>query len=267
MKPEMVAVTRAAATSAMNAVVPNRAHLYTTVVLIPHRLPQALVPGELIERRKRFLTDVRLDDGRVIEAHLADRGRLEGIIVPGARVWVAPVEPGSTRKTAFTLLLAQADDVMVCVDPAGANRLVRLLLEARTINGLGAYEDIKAEVTVGKSRFDFALSRSRGARLLLEVKSVVAASGKAGLFPDAPSTRAVRHCDELAEHARTGDPAAIVLVAQRADVTHIRPHPVDPDFAVALAAARKAGVKVMGIGFDVGVEGLRYRGRLPVRGL
>ena len=58
--------------------------------------------------------------------------------------------------------------------------------------------------------------------------------------------------------------AAIVLVAQRADVEEIRPHPVDPDFALALAEAKGAGVIVRGVAFHVGLEGFQFAGMRPV---
>ena len=45
----------------------------------------------------------------------------------------------------------------------------------------------------GRSRFDFQVGG-----MMVEVKSVTLASGAAGLFPDAVSARAARHCDELA---------------------------------------------------------------------
>ncbi len=178
---------------------------------------------------------------------------------------------GPTRRTAFTLVCARCPPLgdaplgpLGCLDPAGANRLVRTLLEAKAIEGLPAFGAVRPEVKVGASRFDFALALDDGRRLLLEVKSVAVARGRAALFPDAPSERAARHCRELAAHVRAGEPAAIVLVAQRADVEEIRPHPVDPGFALALAEAQGAGVLLRGVAFDVGLEGFRFAGMRPV---
>ncbi len=239
-------------------------------LFVPHRIAGTLQQGTLVERRNRFLGIVQLPDGAIVEAHIADRGRLEEILFPGAEVWVVPAA-GATRKTAFTLVCARCPPLggavqgpLGCLDPAGANRLVRALLEAGAIEGLPAFEGLRAEFRVGSSRFDFALDLAGGGRLLLEVKSVAVAKGRAALFPDAPSERAARHCRELAEHVREGGRAAIVLVAQRADVEEIRPHPVDPDFALALAEAKGAGVIVRGVAFHVGLEGFQFAGMRPV---
>lgn len=239
-------------------------------LFVPHRLPGALVPGRLRARPNRFLGVVELADGGVVEAHIADRGRLEAILFPGAEVWVVP-SASPTRRTAYSLVCARCPSLdglagggpLACLDPAGANRLVRALLEAGAIEGLPRVFGLRQEVRVGASRFDFALETERG-RLLLEVKSVAVARGRAALFPDAPSARAARHCRELAALAAAGEAAAIVLVAQRADVAEIRPHPVDPDFARALEEARRAGVLLRGVAFDVSVEGFRFAGMRPV---
>lgn len=216
----------------------------------------------LLERPNRFLGVVELESGEVVEAHIADRGRLEEILYPGAEVMLSPAT-GVGRRTAWSLILARSGEVWTCIDPAGANRLVRALLEARAIE-LPDYGEIKQEVKVGSSRFDFALELEAGGRLLLEVKSAGVAKDGIGLFPDAPSERAARHCFELAEIARAGEAAAIVLVAQRGDAKAIAPHPVDPAFAAALREARDAGVLLRGAGFSVDPEGFRYRGPLPV---
>jgi sugar fermentation stimulation protein A len=229
---------------------------------IPHRRGAPTIPGVLLERPNRFLGIVRLEDGTVVEAHIADRGRLEEILAPGAEVRLAPAD-GAKRRTAFTLLLSRSEGVWVCIDPAGANHLVAAVLEARR-PPLPAVERFRAEVRWERSRFDFSLELDGGRSMFLEVKSAGAAADGVALFPDAPSVRAARHCHELAGLASAGQPCMIALVAQRGDAQAIAPHPVDPAFAAALAEAREAGVEVVGLGFTVEERGFSYRGELPV---
>ncbi|HSP91148.1 MAG TPA: DNA/RNA nuclease SfsA, partial [Vicinamibacterales bacterium] len=120
---------------------------------------------------------------------------------------------------------------------------------------------IRAEIAHGRSRFDFQV----GGRMV-EVKSVTLASESAGLFPDAVSARAARHCDELAALAAAGHPTAIVFVAQRGDVESVAPEDeIDPAFGVALRAAAKGGVLVMACALDITPQGATRARRVPVR--
>ena len=54
------------------------------------RFPDPLIPGRLLRRYKRFLSDVELDGGEVVVAHCANPGSMLGLADPGARVWLSP---------------------------------------------------------------------------------------------------------------------------------------------------------------------------------
>jgi sugar fermentation stimulation protein A len=223
------------------------------------------VAGTFLDRPNRFLAVVDVG-GKEVYAHVADPGRLKELLRPGARVYLMPT-PGPERATDHTVILARAPTpprVWVCVDSMMANRLAAHVLENSLVRGLIGKWNIRREVTVGHSRFDFQLKRGKRT-VFVEVKSVTLARKNTALFPDAPTVRGARHLRELAELAEAGQGAAVLFCAGRDDVARVRPHRVmDPDFAEAAADARAAGVKFYAVRFKFSRRGGVFAGRIPV---
>jgi sugar fermentation stimulation protein A len=215
--------------------------------------------ARFIERPNRFLIRCHLQanidilesstGGEVVEAHLADPGRLKELLLPGCKVWLQPaVNP--KRKTVWTAALCEAPEGtgLVSLDSTLPNRLIGKALAANAMEEFAGWSLVRPEFKMGHARWDFLLAAAGGQQLALEVKSVTLVEGGTGLFPDAITVRGTRHVCELAELAgRQGWQAAILFVAQREDVDLIRAAPeIDPNFAAALAEARVAGVRVLG---------------------
>lgn len=218
------------------------------------RIPGPLVEARFVTRPNRFLTIVDLGGDRV-EAHLPDPGRLRELLVPGCRVWVRHV-PTATRKTSYTLTLARAPTgETVSLVTTFPNEMVAEALANKRIRELQSWTTAKREHRWGKSRFDFLLRKGRARQMLLEVKSVTLVEGKRALFPDAITARGTRHVMELAAARKKGFAAGVLFVVQRRDAQSVTAaRSIDPAFADALAAARRAGVRL-----------LAYRSRLTLR--
>ncbi len=210
------------------------------------RLPGPLYAGILRQRYKRFLADVELTDGRLVTAHCADPGRLPGLAVPGARVWLSRRDDPK-RKLAWTLEMIAQGEALVAVNSQNPNRIAREGLEAGRFGWAAGWTELRREPRIeGGTRLDFRLTYD-GDRppLFLEVKGVTWKRDGLALFPDAPTMRGRRHLGVLERLAREGFGAAMLFIAQRRDVEAFRPAAdVDPAYAEALLRARSAGVWV-----------------------
>lgn len=205
----------------------------------------------------------------MVEAHLPDPGRLEELLLEGRRMRLRPAAaPG--RKTDWTAVLVESPggEGWVSIDTTLPNRLVERALREGALPELAGWELEASEVSIGASRFDFVLrEEDASGQLVLEVKSVTLVEEGLGLFPDAVTARGARHVRELAELAGSGDRAAAVLfLVQREDARAVMAAPsIDPDFAAALASARREGVRVLARRCRVDTERVSLDEPIPVR--
>ncbi|HSJ58648.1 MAG TPA: DNA/RNA nuclease SfsA [Anaerolineae bacterium] len=214
------------------------------------RIEGKLVEGTLVVRDNRFLVTVDVEGERVW-AHLADRGRLTELLVPGRRL-VLVERRAMHRKTDYDVSLIEYNGVWVSLDTRLPNKLVGEAIEAGVIGQVTGYTSVRREVTKGKSRFDFLLEAGGRAPCLLEVKSASLVIDDVACFPDAVTARGRRHVLELADAVAEGYRAVVVFVVQRADARGLRPEDeTDPEFGEALREAAARGVEVYAYGCDV----------------
>lgn len=231
--------------------------------LLPWSAP--LEAGRLIRRYHRFLADVALDDGRNVTAHCVNSGTMEGLVRPGARVWVCPAADPS-RKLPYTWCAMELDGVRIGVDTVLPNRLVKAMLEAHAIPRMGPYENVRPEYPhVAGSRVDFRLT-APGLVHDVEVKNChLVYPDRRGYFPDSVSVRATKHLQALVKEKRRGVEATVIFVVQRGDAKCVRPSDAhDPAFGVAARKAAAAGVNFRALRATPTDEGVRVLGTIPV---
>jgi len=228
--------------------------------------PVELRWGRLLRRWQRFLSEVELDEGPRVVAHVPNSGAMLGCADPGSPVLVAPAA-GPGRKLAWRLEQVVSGGIPVGVNTQMANGLVAEALST----GLLAYPflgfpfQVEREVRCGeRSRLDFKLS-GPGGQVWLEVKNVTWALGGVALFPDAVTSRGARHMELLSRIAAGGGAAGLVYVVQRGDARAVKAAAdVDPVYAEALREARNAGVLVQAVQVAVSPKRLAPWRLLPV---
>ena len=206
------------------------------------RFERPLVPATLIRRYKRFLADVRFDDGSEATVHLANSGSMLGTSDPGSRVWLSWSD-NPTRKLAWSWELVEVDGALVGVNTAHPNKIA-----AGQVPQLAGYSTLRREVAYGsrRSRIDILLEEPGRPPCYVEVKNVHLKRGDWAEFPDAVTARGAKHLDELADMAGQGARAVMLYLVQRQDCRAFRPAAdIDPAYAAGLARAVEAGVEAL----------------------
>lgn len=207
-----------------------------------------LFPATLLKRYKRFLADVRLDDGTELTVHTPNTGSMLGCAEPGMRVWLRDT-CNPKRKYRYSWEMSQTPaGQMIGVNTGISNALVTEAVQGGVIRELQGYDQILSEVAYGSenSRIDLLLKNTRQ-DCYVEIKNVTAVDerGKA-MFPDAVSQRGTKHLRELKGMVEAGHRAVIFFSVQRTDVTAFRAaHEIDPLYAATLAEVTAAGVEAM----------------------
>jgi sugar fermentation stimulation protein A len=226
--------------------------------------PSPLTPGVLIQRYKRFMADIALDDGRQITAHCPNPGAMLGLNTPGLRAWVSRSDDPK-RKLAHTLELVEADGGLVGINTLHPNRLVAEALAADAIPELTGYATHRREVCYGtRSRVDFLLEAPDRPPCWLEIKNchLMRTPGLAE-FPDCVAARSTRHLGELEAMVAEGDRAAVLFVVQRTDCHRFAPaRDCDSAFASALERVQANGVEVYVYACEIDVTGVRVATRI-----
>lgn len=210
------------------------------------RFPAPLVRATLIKRYKRFLADVRFDDGTETTAHVANSGAMLGTAEPGMEVWLSPAA-NPERKLKWIWELVRVDGHLVGVNTAHPNGIVAQAVADGLIAELAGYESIRREVKYGvNSRIDLLLEAPGRPKCWVEVKNVHLKRGDWAEFPDAVTVRGTKHLAELTDRVKAGERAVMVYLVQRADCRAFRPAAdIDPTYAAALIQAVGDGVEAI----------------------
>ena len=227
------------------------------------RLPP-LIAGLLLKRYKRFLADVRLDDGSVVTVHCPNSGSMKGCAIPGSRVFLSH-SANLKRIYPMTWELVKSKGVWVGINTFLPNRLAKEAIERGVIEELQGYDTIRSEVSYGdRSRIDLLLEGSRGP-CFVEVKNVTLVEDGRALFPDAVTTRGQKHLRQLIKVVEKGERGVIFFVIQRSDAKTLSPaDDIDPEYGRLLRLALDNGVEALAYQADVTEKEIRLERRLPL---
>ena len=211
-----------------------------------------LVQGTLIKRYKRFLADVRLEDGSVVTAHCPNSGSMTTCSTKGRPVYLSR-SANPDRKLAYTWELIDMGPSLVGVNTNVPNRLVKAACMAQVIPELAGYEEVRSEVKINpRSRLDLLLSDPLKGRCYVEIKNCTLVADGQAKFPDAVTSRGLKHLGELRKLLRDANRCVMFYLIQRMDAETFSPADhIDSAYGKELRQAVDDGVEI--IVYDVNI--------------
>ena len=236
-----------------------------------------LIEGVLIKRYKRFLADIKLENGEVVTAHCANTGPMKGLLSEGAKVRIS-VSTSPKRKLPFTLeqicvLNAKNEEVWVGINTLFANKLIKKVIEKNLLKEIiGEIKTIQSEVPYGKdkkSRIDFLLtpksSNPDNRNIYIEVKNTTWVSNNIALFPDTVTKRGQKHLIELKELIPESK-SVLVLCITRKEACFFAPgDDADPLYGSLFRESLSSGMIAIPCSFIFHKDHVSWNGIKPLK--
>lgn len=230
------------------------------------KFKQPLIKARIIKRYKRFLSDLELESGEVINAHVPNTGSMKTCWEPGWYAYLSKTDDPK-RKLKYTWELTDTGEALICINTNLPNKIIKEALVAQNIEEFAPYQQIKPEQKVLDSRIDFYLTEAGLPDAYIEVKNVTLKGEKdLALFPDAVSTRGQKHLKDLIHLKQQGHRAAMLYLVNRNDVNVFAPaEQIDPTYAELLRQAHAAGVEILPYQTAISPEGITLAKKVDLK--
>ena len=224
-----------------------------------------LISGLFIKRYKRFFVDVKINN-QIITAHCPNTGSMYGLLKKGNKVWVSK-SSNPNRKLKYTLEIIQDKKSMVGINTHSANKIVKHGLQNNLIQELRDIIAIKPETKFGlNTRFDFLISFKKS-KAFVEVKNVtLSRKSKIAEFPDAITSRGLKHINELMKASDKGYKIFILYLIQRNDCNLFKiAKDIDSEYSNALTKAVKKKLKILCYDCKFSSKGIKLNNQIKFK--
>ena len=204
-----------------------------------------LISGEFIKRYKRFFVDVKIAN-KIVTAHCPNTGSMMGLLKKGNRVWISKSN-NPKRKLKYTIEIIEDQKSKVGINTHLTNSIVFDGLNNSVIKDFRNLDLVKQEVKFNENtRFDFLVTEKKK-KSFIEVKNVTLSRQKGiAEFPDAVTTRGLKHIKELMKAKKIGYEIYLFFVIQREDCNVFQlAKDIDPDYCAFLKKAVKKNLNII----------------------
>ncbi len=225
-----------------------------------------LIPGLLVKRYKRFLADVKLNDGKIVTAHCPNTGSMKGCCESGRPVYVS-FHDNPKRKLKYTWELIEMPTSLVGVNTLVPNRLVAESVRAGVVPELAGYETVDQEVNINaRSRIDLVLKAGNRKRCYVEIKNCTLVDNGVATFPDAVTSRGLKHIKELQALVDAGCRCVMFYFIQRMDAAVFKPADhIDSKYGEGLRSAVEEGLEILAYDVIIDLNGIKLNRNIPIK--
>ena len=224
-----------------------------------------LISGLFIKRYKRFFVDVKVGS-KIVTAHCPNTGSMLGLLKKNNKVWLTRSNDPN-RKLKYTLEIIQDNKSKVGVNTHSTNKIVYHALKNNLIKELQDTTEIKPEIKFGKNtRFDFLLI-NKDSKAFVEVKNVtLSRNKKRAEFPDAVTSRGLKHINELISANIKGYKIFILYLVQREDCNYFSiAKDIDANYAKALTKAVKNNLNILCYDCKFSSKGIKVNNKIKFK--
>jgi len=226
------------------------------------KFKERLLQGILIKRYKRFFVDIKYNN-KIITGHCPNSGSMMGLLTKGNKVWFSKSN-NPNRKLKYTLEIIEVEKKMIGINTLLTNKIVLEALNQKKIRVLSKFNYIQTEVKFSdNTRFDFLLCNNKE-KCFLEAKNVtLVREKKIAEFPDATTSRGIKHLNELSTAIKKGYQSYILYLIQRHDCVSFKiAKDIDEEYKIAFNKALKNGVKVLCYDCKINNEEIKLNGQI-----
>jgi len=223
-----------------------------------------LISGLFVKRYKRFFVDIKINN-QIITAHCPNTGSMYGLLKRGNKVWVSKSN-NPNRKLKYTLEIVEDQKTKVGVNTHSTNKIVHHALNNNLIKELKNSLEIKPETKFGKNtRFDF-LVINKNFKAFVEVKNVtLSRNKKKAEFPDAVTSRGLKHINELINASKKGYKIFILYLVQREDCNYFSiAKDIDAEYAKALVKGVKNNLNILCYDCKFSSKGIKLNKKIKI---
>ncbi len=204
-----------------------------------------LVGGTLLRRHRRFLVDVRLDDGSIVTAHCPNSGTMVGCSDTRSHILLSE-NNDPHRRNAYTWELIRVHKSWVGVNTMLPRKIVAQAIRDKLIPLLSDYSELFPDAEYGRDKKIDIMMHGPEQNTFVHVHHVAWAENRIAKFPETPNARACQTMKDLSEIAEQGHRAVAFFFVQRGDCDVFSPAiDVDAEFGKIHKKAVKSGVEII----------------------